>query len=276
MTFPITITADQENKETPITEMFDTVSYSSVYGERHAATSGLTWGYHGGRWGGFSVADGTLSLTASNSNYVVVLRSTGAISTSTSITNWNDTTTYARVFLFTTNGSGITATDDYRAGPDGVHGAGGGSSAVSSVNGQTGAVVIDSFDIEHTDSESLFGSPSTVGNALRDIAVGQYEWSGMIEEPEDKTYTLVLKAAFPGSILETTTDAASGTGTATWSINGTPLGGTANTVSSTEQSQLHSSANTFVAGDTIAFAIVNDSPSILDFAFSVRYRRTWA
>jgi hypothetical protein len=33
-----------------------------VYGKRQPVTTGLTWGYYGGRWGGFSVADGTLTL----------------------------------------------------------------------------------------------------------------------------------------------------------------------------------------------------------------------
>lgn len=277
MTFPTQLS------ETPATgnptrtnEALDTLHAFATYLKRHAATTGLTWAYWDGRWGGFSVAEGTLTLTDASDNYIVVLRSTGVISTSTSSTNWDNTTDYARVYKITTSGGVAATVESHYAGPDGVHGGGGGGGgAVDSVNGATGAVVLDSFDIEHTDAESFFGSPSSVGNALRDIAAGQYEWSGFIEEPDDKTYTLVLKTPFAGTILETTTDCASGSGTATWSINGTPLGGTANTVSNTEQDRAHASANAFAIGDTITFAIVNDSPSIMDMSFTVRYRRAW-
>lgn len=103
---------------------FETLEHQSVYGQRQSAHSGLTWGYYGGRWGGNSIADGTLSLTASSTNYVVVDRSTGAISTSTSNTNWNNTSSYARVYQITTGSSAVSAVQDHRAGPNGVHGSG--------------------------------------------------------------------------------------------------------------------------------------------------------
>ena len=88
---------------------------------------------------------------------------------------------------------------------------------------------------------------------LPTIAIGE---NFVIEQPiSSDVYTIILKARFSGTITETTTICVSGTCTATFSINGTPLGGTANSVSSSEQSQTHSSANTFVAGDDIAVTI---------------------
>lgn len=125
------LSSSQVSPEVPINENFETLDHQSVYGKRHPATSGLTWGYWGGRWGGFSVADGTLALTASSTNYLVVLRSTGAISASTSITNWNNTSDYARVYQLTTSASAVTATQDGRAGPGGVHGSDMGASVKS-------------------------------------------------------------------------------------------------------------------------------------------------
>lgn len=108
--------------EVQMNENFETINYASVYGKRQPVTSALTWGYYGGRWSGFAVAEGTLTLTNAATNYVVVLRSTGAISVSTSSTNWDNTALYARVYKITTAGGVVTVVEDHRAGTDGVHG----------------------------------------------------------------------------------------------------------------------------------------------------------
>lgn len=115
------LTASQASPEVPINENFETLQHQQVYGKKHPTTTGLTWGYYGGRWGGFSVSDGTLALTGSTTNYVVVLRSSGAISVSTATTNWNSSLC-ARVYKITTSSSAVTAVEDHRAGPNGVHG----------------------------------------------------------------------------------------------------------------------------------------------------------
>ena len=112
----------QASPEVPINENFETLSGLSVYGKRQPVTTGLTWGYYGGTWGGNTLADGTLTLTASSSNYVVVKRADGTISTSTATTNWTDVANYARVFKLTTSGSVVTAVEDNRAGLYGIHG----------------------------------------------------------------------------------------------------------------------------------------------------------
>jgi hypothetical protein len=117
----------QDSPEVPINENFETIEHVSVYGKRQPATTGLTWGYYGGRWGGFSVSNGTLSLTASSTNYVVVEIATGAISVSTASTNWDNTTSYVRVYKITTGTSSVSAVEDHRAGPGGAFGGGGGS-----------------------------------------------------------------------------------------------------------------------------------------------------
>lgn len=116
------LTEAQANPEVVLNENFETLEHQSVYGKRQPATTGLTWGYYGGRWGGAAIADGTLSLSASSTNYVVVLRSSGAISVSTTNTNWNNTTDYARVYLITTSASAVSTVQDHRVGPYGVHG----------------------------------------------------------------------------------------------------------------------------------------------------------
>lgn len=134
-TVPQAIASTQANKETPLQEDIRATCHQSVYAYREATSAGLTFGYHGGRWGGFSVAAGTLALTGSATNYIVVLRSSGVPSVGTSSTNWNDSTNYARVYRVTTDGSGITniygSDFDYRAGPGGVHGSAGSPSGTA-------------------------------------------------------------------------------------------------------------------------------------------------
>jgi hypothetical protein len=107
--------------QTKINENADALSPGAYGAKRAPATSGLTWGYYGGRWGGSTVADGTLGLTASSTNYIVVHRTTGALSVSTATTNWNDTATYGRLYKITTSASAVTAVEDHRAGPNGIH-----------------------------------------------------------------------------------------------------------------------------------------------------------
>lgn len=121
MTLAQISTPPQATAEVVVNRNFETLEHQSVYGQRQSAHSGLTWGYYGGRWGGFSVSDGTLTLSNAT-NYVVVQRSNGTISTSTSSTNWNDSTNYARVYQITASGGAVTAIQDHRAGPGGVHG----------------------------------------------------------------------------------------------------------------------------------------------------------
>lgn len=114
--------SSQASPEVPINENFQTLEHAAVFGKRHPVTTGLTWGYYGGRWGGVAIADGTVTLANATVNYLVVQRSTGALSAATTTTNWLDTPNYARVYALTTAGSVVTATEDHRAGPYGVHG----------------------------------------------------------------------------------------------------------------------------------------------------------
>lgn len=99
--------------------------------------------------------------------------------------------------------------------------------------------------------------------------------SGFIATPSNKDYRIVVNAAHGGTITETTTRSASGACTATFRINATNLGGTANSVSSSEQSQAHSSANVFTAGDDIVIAISANS-SCADMSFTIKYTRVLA
>ena len=85
------LSASQANPEVIINENFQGLDHVGVFGKAHATSTGLTWGYNGGRWGGTAITAGTVTLTNATTNYVVMLRSSGVVSTTTTTTNWDNT-----------------------------------------------------------------------------------------------------------------------------------------------------------------------------------------
>jgi len=73
--------------------------------------------------------------------------------------------------------------------------------------------------------------------------------------PSDRDYVIIQNNDVERTIESTVSDADSGTCTATFKINSTPLGGTANSVSSTEVVQAHASANVLGVGDDLVVTI---------------------
>lgn len=93
-----------------------------------------------------------------------------------------------------------------------------------------------------------------------------------IEVPTNKTYYLMTYAPFDGRIESITTQSSSGTCRLDGYIDGVPLGGTFNSVSSVESTQIHSTNNQFYIGNTISIGISNNS-SCLDLRFTIKYIR---
>lgn len=116
------ITSSQASPEVTINENFALLSWAACYGQNVATTTGLVWGYFGGMWGGQIITPSTLTLAASATNYLVVHRVSGVLSTATSTTNWDNRATYARVYSVQTGASAISFIYDHRGGPAGVHG----------------------------------------------------------------------------------------------------------------------------------------------------------
>ena len=130
----------QANPEVVVNENFAILAGLAVYGRDPTTTTGLTWGFAGGRWSGFEVTAGTVSLTASQTNYLTVDRATGVLSASTSTANWDDTANHARAYLIVAGASTVTSFEDHRVGGAGVFGAAaasGGGSTLVPVNNQT-------------------------------------------------------------------------------------------------------------------------------------------
>jgi len=117
-----TISIGQGDQVTACNALLDACSPAALYGRNNASSTGLTWGFHGGHptlsSGSIAtIASATVALTASSTNYVVALKSSGAVSVSTANTNWNNTTDYWRLYIVTTNTTGPVPTTgivDYR------------------------------------------------------------------------------------------------------------------------------------------------------------------
>jgi hypothetical protein len=78
-----TIATNQSNKEVVVNALFDAASPSMLWGRHASACTGLTWGYYGGQYGSNAIANGTVTLTASTTNYVYADNATGAVSANT-------------------------------------------------------------------------------------------------------------------------------------------------------------------------------------------------
>lgn len=80
--------------------------------------------------------------------------------------------------------------------------------------------------------------------------------SGISGSVADADYIVLLKAPFGGAITETTSRCNAGSATVTWAINGSGIGGTANSMTNTRSSQAHSGGSaSFSLGDTISYTV---------------------
>ena len=74
------------NADARVNENFDAASPAMMFGRRAAETTGLTWAYYGGRWpiNGVptAISNGTVTLTASTTNYVGITQA-GVVTAST-------------------------------------------------------------------------------------------------------------------------------------------------------------------------------------------------
>jgi len=114
-----TISTSQSLKEVTANAALLAAWPAMMFAKRESTSSGLTWGYYGGRLNGASVGNGTVTLTASATNYVVVHRTTLAASVATTTTNWNNSGTYGRAYQVTVGASAPTNYLDVRRTADG-------------------------------------------------------------------------------------------------------------------------------------------------------------
>lgn len=113
------LTQSQSSKEITVNAFFDAASQATLYGRRQSTCSGLNWGYYGGNVlidGVLTqIANSTLTLTASATNYIEAEPSTGAVSKNTTAF------TAGRIPLYTAvvGAATVTSYTDHRlATPD--------------------------------------------------------------------------------------------------------------------------------------------------------------
>lgn len=114
-----TIVQSQAQKEVTANAFFDAASQAATFARRASTSTGLTWGYYGGNFTKpdgtmVQVANGTLTLTASATNYITVLRSTGVVYCAITTTAWDDVYNYLRLYSVVTGTATVTSYTDSR------------------------------------------------------------------------------------------------------------------------------------------------------------------
>ena len=112
-----TISSTQLSKEVTANQYFDAASPATLFGRRGSTTAGLTWGYYGGRIlvDGVltTIANGTVSLSASSTNYLEATRA-GVVSKNTTAFTAGSIPLYTIV----ADASAVTSYTDERAWVD--------------------------------------------------------------------------------------------------------------------------------------------------------------
>jgi hypothetical protein len=120
---------------------------------------------------------------------------------------------------------------------------------------------------------------ATVGDMRTTLSAAARAQTGMvpifIRTVADETLRLIINTPVALTITNITTRSGAGTCTVTGQIDGTPLGGTANSASTTEQSQAHASANTLGVGSDFLLAFTANS-ACTGLSVNVHYTYTQA
>ena len=109
------IVQSQGSQDLTANAVFDAGSPAVTYGRRASTTSGTTWGYYGGKvlisGTVTAIANGTVALTPSATNYVEAHPDTGAVSKNTTAF----TAGYLPLYTIVAGASSITSYTDQRA-----------------------------------------------------------------------------------------------------------------------------------------------------------------
>ncbi len=108
------VTAVSYSKETQHNALMDAASPATTFGRRASTTTGLVWGYYGGKVpvSGVvtTIANSTINLTASASNYIEAHPDTGAVSKNTT----GFTPGFMPLYTVVTGASSVTSYTDQR------------------------------------------------------------------------------------------------------------------------------------------------------------------
>lgn len=186
------ISSTQATKEVVANALFDSASPAMLWGRRASTTAGLTWGYYGGTYCTASsmntVANGTLTLTASATNYLYASATTGAVSVNTT----GFPTGAIPLYSIVTGATAVTSYTDCRSyQPSAIAGAVG---TVTSV-GATGGVETDQGTSE---SESADDPAITTSGKIRTVvklAGGAIQSAAYTYATSDRGACLVMSSS---------------------------------------------------------------------------------
>ncbi len=106
-------------------------------------------------------------------------------------------------------------------------------------------------------ANKLWGGEKATSSQGEQLAVEGGGW--LIEYPDDKDYLILLNWPYAVEISSITTKCVTGSCTLTAKINATPLGGAANSVSTSEQVQAHDTDNLLNVGDDLVLTVSSNS-----------------
>ena len=184
-----TIASNQSAKEVLANALFDASSPAMLWGRHASACSGLIWAYYGG-WFNGAIANGTVSLTASSTNYLMADPTTGAVSVNTT----GFTTGKVTLYEIVTNATTVTSYIDRRGfAPQGTAG-----SAVSSVNGLTGAVTLTTDQVSQGSTNKYYADSlarsafSATGSLAYNSTTGVFSFTDAVTSVAGRTGAVTL------------------------------------------------------------------------------------
>lgn len=109
------LTQNQSAKETAANRLFNAATPAMLWALDPLTTTALTFGLIGGRYKSASIANQTKTLTDAATNYLVAAVSDGTVTVATSSTNWDNASTYIRLYKVVTASGAISSYEDHRA-----------------------------------------------------------------------------------------------------------------------------------------------------------------
>lgn len=237
------ISVSQAQKEVTANALLDAASPAMLYGRRASTSGGLVWGYYGGAviisGTPTSIANGTITLTASATNYLEADPATGAVTKNTS--GW--TAGLTPLYSVVCGAATVMSYTDFRS-------SGGSSGGVSSVNGQSGEVTLTADDVGAEEAGAAAAAVTVHEGASDPHAQYQKEsekgaangYAGLGSDGKVPAAQLPASATTGGTV----TSVALTTPGVLFDVSGSPVTG-AGTLAMTLKTQVK---NTFLAGPT--------------------------
>jgi len=178
------ISESQAGKATTANELFNAGSPATLFGRRNSTSTGLTWGYYGGPMvvDGVltTISNGTVSLSASTTNYVEATRA-GVVSKNTTAFTPGQIPLYTVV----TGASSVTSYPDNRAWVQ-----------PEQVTSKT-SVAVTSADVTLTQAQAACRYLTTTGaitGANRNVVVPN-DWEGIVYCNNTGAFTTTFKTS---------------------------------------------------------------------------------